>query len=118
MKARIYLFTILLSLLITNRIYSQETSYIFRHIGVTEGLPDNYIGSVFSLPDGRMGIRNVLLTMYDGANFTNFPFDFQKSYPIQYNHIIIEQYIDADNRLWMKERAGLQVFDLTTEQYI
>lgn len=117
MKARI-LFTILLSLLITNRIYSQETSYIFRHIGVTEGLPDNYIGSVFSLPDGRMGIRNVLLTMYDGANFTNFPFDFQKSYPIQYNHIIIEQYIDADNRLWMKERVGLQVFDLTTEQYI
>ncbi|WP_342383137.1 ATP-binding protein [Bacteroides ovatus] len=118
MKARIYLFTILLSLLITNRIHSQETSYIFRHIGATEGLPDNYIGSVFSLPDGRMGIRTVLLTMYDGANFTNFPFDFQKSYPIQYNHIIFEQYIDADNRLWMKERAGLQVFDLTTEQYI
>lgn len=77
MKARI-LFTILLSLLITNRIYSQETSYIFRHIGVTEGLPDNYIGSVFSLPDGRMGIRNVLLTMYDGANFTNFHLTFRK----------------------------------------
>lgn len=118
MKARIYLFTILLSLLITNRIHSQETSYIFRHIGATEGLPDNYIGSVFSLPDGRMGIRTVLLTMYDGVNFSSFPFDLQKGYPISYNHIIFEQYIDADNRLWMKERSSLRVFDLTTEQYI
>lgn len=118
MNTRIYFLAILLSFLITNRIHSQEMSYVFRHIGATEGLPDNYVGSVFSLPDGRMGIRTVLLTMYDGANFTNFPFDFQKSYPIQYNHIIFEQYIDADNRLWMKERAGLQVFDLTTEQYI
>ncbi len=118
MNTRIYLFAILLSFLITNRIHSQETSYIFRHIGATEGLPDNYIGSVFSLPDGRMGIRTILLTMYDGANFTNFPFDFQKSYSILYNHITLEQYIDADKRLWMKERAGLRVFDLTTEQYI
>ena len=96
----------------------QETSYIFRHIGATEGLPDNYIGSVFSLPDGRMGIRTVLLTMYDGVNFSSFPFDLQKGYPISYNHIIFEQYIDADNRLWMKERSSLRVFDLTTEQYI
>lgn len=118
MKARIYLFTILLSFLVTNRTHSQETSYIFRHIGATEGLPDNYVGSVFSLPDGRMGIRTVLLTMYDGTNFTNFSFDLQKSYPILYNHIIFEQYIDTDNRLWMKERASLRVFDLTTEQYV
>ena len=118
MKARIYLFTILLSFLITNRIHSQETSYIFRHIGATEGLPDNYVGSVFSLPDGRMGIRTVLLTMYDGVNFSSFPFDLQKGHPISYNHIIFEQYIDADNRLWMKERSNLRVFDLTTEQYI
>ena len=54
MKARIYLFTILLSFLITNRIHSQETSYIFRHIGATEGLPDNYIGSVFSIAIRRV----------------------------------------------------------------
>lgn len=118
MNTRIYFLAILLSFLIMNQVHSQEISYVFRHIGAKEGLPDNYVGSVFSLPDGRMGIRTVLLTMYDGANFTNFPFDFQKSYPIQYNHIIFEQYIDSDNRLWMKERTGLQVFDLTTEQYI
>ena len=65
-----------------------------------------------------MGIRTVLLTMYDGGNYSNFPFDLQKGYPISYNHIIFEQYIDSDKRLWMKERASLRVFDLPTEQYI
>lgn len=118
MNIRIYLFAIVLSLFVVNRIHSQETSYIFRHIGATEGLPDNYVGSVFALPDGRIGIRTVLLTMYDGVNFSNFPFDLQKGYPISYNHIIFEQYVDAGKRLWMKERASLRVFDLTTEQYI
>ena len=82
MNTRIYLFAIIMSLFIVNRTHSQETSYVFRHIGATEGLPDNYVGSVFALPDGRMGIRTVLLTMYDGVNFSNFPFDLQKGYPI------------------------------------
>lgn len=118
MNTRIYLFAILLSFFIANQIHSQEISYVFRHIGATEGLPDNYVGSVFALPDGRMGIRTVLLTMYDGGNYSNFPFDLQKGYPISYNHIIFEQYIDSDKRLWMKERASLRVFDLPTEQYI
>lgn len=118
MNTRIYLFAIIISLFIVNKTHSQEVSYIFRHIGATEGLPDNYVGSVFALPDGRMGIRTVLLTMYDGVNYSNFPFDLQKGYPISYNHIIFEEYVDAGKRLWMKERASLRVFDLTTEQYI
>ena len=118
MNTRIYLFAIIMGLFIVNRIHSQETSYVFRHIGATEGLPDNYVGSVFALPDGRMGIRTVLLTMYDGVNYSNFPFDLQKGYTISYNHIIFEEYVDAGKRLWMKERASLRVFDLTTEQYI
>lgn len=118
MNTRIYLFAIIMGLFIVNKTHSQEVSYIFRHIGATEGLPDNYVGSVFALPDGRMGIRTVLLTMYDGVNYSNFPFDLQKGYPISYNHIIFEEYVDAGKRLWMKERASLRVFDLTTEQYI
>lgn len=119
MKTRIYLFAILLGLLLPNHIHSQESSYVFRHIGVAEGLPDNYIKSVFPIPDGRIGIRStVLLSLYDGANYSDFPFNLRGEYPISYNHIIPEQYIDGDKRLWMKERSGLRVFDLTTEQYV
>lgn len=119
MKTRIYLLIALLGVLFLNNAYSQESSYVFRHIGVTEGLPDNYVKSVFSLPDGRIGVRStVLLSLYDGANYANYPFTLREEYPISYNHIIPEQYIDADKRLWMKERGILRVFDLITEQYV
>ena len=78
-----------------------------------------YVKSVFPIPDGRIGVRStVLLSLYDGANYSNFPFNIHGEYPIVYNHIIPEQYIDTDKRLWMKERKSLRVFDLTTEQYI
>ena len=37
------------------------------------------------------------------------PFNIHGEYSIAYNHIIPEQYIDADKRLWMKERKSLRV---------
>ena len=79
MKTRIYLFVILLiGFLFANHLHSQESPYVFRYIGVTDGLPDNYVKSVFPLPDGRIGIRTtVLLSLYDGSNYSNFPFNFE-----------------------------------------
>ena len=119
MKIRICLLIILMGLLYPGYISSQESPYVFRQIGVVEGLPDNYVKSVFPIPDGRIGVRStVLLSLYDGANYSNFPFNIHGEYSIAYNHIIPEQFIDADKRLWMKERKSLRVFDLTTEQYI
>lgn len=119
MKTRIYLLATLLGIVFLSNIYAQESSYVFRHIGVTEGLPDNYVKSIFPLPDGRIGIRTTaVLSLYDGANYANFPFTLREEYPISYNHIIPEQYIDTHKRLWMKERGILRVFDLTTEKYI
>lgn len=120
MRTQLYLPVLLLiGLLFPEHIRSQESPYIFRHIGVNEGLPDNYVKSVFPLPDGRIGIRStVLLSLYDGTNCSDYLFNLRGEYPISYNHIIPEQYMDADKRLWMKERRGLRVFDLTTEQYI
>ena len=110
---------LLIGFLFANHLHSQESPYVFRYIGVTDGLPDNYVKSVFPIPDGRIGIRTtVLLSLYDGSNYSNFPFNLRGEYPISYNHIIPEQYVDADKRLWMKERGALRVFDLTTEQYI
>ena len=49
-------------------------SFPFRHIGIRDGLPDNYVKNVFGLPDGRLGVRTTsLLSFYDGKNFTNYP---------------------------------------------
>ena len=119
MKIRICILIIIWGILYPEYLNSQESPYVFRQIGVVEGLPDNYVKSVFPIPDGRIGVRStVLLSLYDGANYSNFPFNIHGEYPIVYNHIIPEQYIDTDKRLWMKERKSLRVFDLTTEQYI
>lgn len=51
------------------------TSFPFRHIGICDGLPDNYVKNVFGLPDGRLGVRTTsLLSFYDGKNFVNYPY--------------------------------------------
>lgn len=56
MKTRIYLFVILLiGFLFANHLHSQESPYVFRYIGVTDGLPDNYVKSVF--PPSRRADR-------------------------------------------------------------
>lgn len=101
MKTRIYLLIALLGVLFLNNAYSQESSYVFRHIGVTEGLPDNYVKSVFSLPDGRIGVRStVLLSLYDGANYANYPFTLREEYPISYNHITLNNTLMPISSLW------------------
>lgn len=119
MKAHYTLFIVLFSILCSVKLNAEQSPYIFRHIGVANGLPDNYVKSVFGIPDGRLGVRTtVLLSLYDGNQFVSFPYNSRSRYPIAYNHAIPEQYIDTHNRLWMKERGGLRVFDLTTERYI
>ena len=55
MKIRICLLIILMGLLYPGYISSQESPYVFRQIGVVEGLPDNYVKSVFPIPDGQAG---------------------------------------------------------------
>ena len=43
MKIRIGLLIVLGGLLYSGYINSQESPYVFRQIGVVEGLPDNYV---------------------------------------------------------------------------
>ena len=59
---------ILLMFLCSNIIGAQSVSkYVFRPIGISQGLPDNYVKTVFGLPDGRLGVRTtILLSLYDG----------------------------------------------------
>ena len=119
MKTRYILFLILSCLLCPARLDAGQAPYIFRHIGVANGLPDNYVKSIFRIPDGRLGVRTtVLLSLYDGSSFSDFPYDTRDNYYIDYDHVIPRQYVDADSRIWMKERGLLRVFDLSTERYI
>lgn len=95
------------------------TSFSFRHIGVIDGLPDNYVKTVFGLPDGRLGVRTTaLLSFYDGRNFVNYPLWKAPLYKIAQESVIPCQYIDADERIWLKEKGALKIFDLQTERFL
>lgn len=115
MKLRFFILLCLLSCLV---VQAQLSTYNFRHIGISDGLPDNYVKSVFGLPDGRLGVRTtVLLNLYDGKNFISFPF-MNHVYPIAYQALIPTQYVDSEERLWLKERGYLRVFDLKRERFV
>lgn len=118
-KTRTFLCSVLSVLLSLLCVSAQQSPYIFRYIGVANGLPDNYVKSIFPIFDERLGIRTtVLLSLYDGSSFSNFPYDIRSNYYIDYNHVIPRQYVDASNRIWMKERGQLRVFDLSAERYV
>lgn len=94
-------------------------SFPFRHIGIRDGLPDNYVKNVFGLPDGRLGVRTTsLLSFYDGKNFINYPLWKAPVYGIDQESVIPLQYLDADGRIWLKEKGNLKIFDLDKSGFI
>lgn len=94
-------------------------SFPFRHIGIRDGLPDNYVKNVFGLPDGRLGVRTTsLLSFYDGKNFINYPLWKAPVYGIDQESVIPLQYMDADGRIWLKEKGNLKIFDLDKGGFI
>lgn len=94
-------------------------SFPFRHIGIRDGLPDNYVKNVFGLPDGRLGVRTTsLLSFYDGKNFINYPLWKAPVYGIDQESVIPLQYLDADGRIWLKEKGNLKIFDLDKGEFI
>lgn len=97
---------------------AQSFPYHFHSIGVDDGLPDNYVKTVFGLPDGRLGVRTtVLLNFYDGTRFVSYPFGNQ-TYACGVGTTIPVQYVDKRNRLWLKEKGYLRLFSLETERFI
>ena len=62
MKAPHILLVLLFSVLCSVKLNAEQSPYIFRHIGVTDGLPDNYVKSVFEIPDGRLGVRTTAVS--------------------------------------------------------
>lgn len=93
-------------------------NYVFRHIDLTDGLPDNQIRNLSIAPDGRLGIKTAsIFTIYNGASFDNFYQDTRKTY--QWNHFRHPAVCyDHKGRAWVKEQTYLLLLDLNTNRFV
>ena len=93
--------------------------YLFRLIDTSAGLPDNEVKALFWTPDGQLGVRtSSSLSLYDGCLFRSISPSGDEAYATNYVSALTTAYIDAYQRVWMKELGQILVFDLTRENYI
>lgn len=115
MKRKHQLLVLLFCLVLFQPLRCQQ--YIFRHLELSDGLSDNQIRSLSMTPDNRLAIKTAsILNIYNGATFENIYHDKHLEYKWNYWGLPGEYY-DKNERIWMKERDYLLVFDLKTNQY-
>lgn len=91
--------------------------YTFRRIDTTDGLPDNEVKKVFSMPDGRIGIyTSSQLSLYDGCDFKTISLPIAANcYKTHSTYTLPITYIDDDNNVWIKDRGTIFVIDSKKE---
>jgi len=104
------------SLLCTLSLWGQHP-YIFRQIDANSGLSDNLIKSISGNPDGRISILTTsVFNLYNGGSFEYFRQNNGRIYT--WKHSGDEnQYVDEQNRIWIKQDNTLQILNLSTNLY-
>ena len=116
MKAlRLYLIFIVLT--VSHLLASAQSS--FRLINTNAGLPDDEVKALFWTSDGRLGVRtSSSLSFFDGCTFHSVPPMGDEAYAADYVSALSTAYVDARQRVWIKELGKLLVFDLTKDAYV
>lgn len=98
--------------------FAQE-HVVFSPISSINGLSDNRVRTINQLTDGRMVIiTEGLVNIYDGAAFRYLHYNEQKAYQLKAYSGFHRAYVDNKNRLWLKNRYNLFLFDIGTEQFV
>lgn len=91
----------------------------FRLINTSQGLPDDEVKALFWTPDGRLGVRtSSSLSFFDGCTFRSVPPMGDEAYAADYVSALSTAYVDARQRVWIKELGKFLVFDLTKDAYV
>lgn len=116
MKAlRLYL--IFIVFFVSHLLASAQSS--FRLINTSAGLPDDEVKALFWTSDGRLGVRtSSSLSFFDGCTFHLVPPMGDEAYAADYVSALSTAYVDARQRVWIKELGKLLVFDLTKDAYV
>jgi len=97
---------------------SLANGLVFRHIDSQDGLSDNQVRGICSLPDGRIVIRTVsVINAYDATSFKHSRYHTEQAYTWNYKGFE-QEYLDADNRLWLKTNGLLLLLDVKKNQFI
>lgn len=116
MKA-LRLYIIFIVLFVGHLLASAQSS--FRLINTANGLPDDEVKALFWTPDGRLGVRtSSSLSFFDGCTFHSVPPMGDEGYAADYVSALSTAYVDARQRVWIKELGKILVFDLTKDAYV
>ena len=116
MKA-LRLYIIFIVFFVSHLLASAQSS--FRLINTSQGLPDDEVKALFWTPDGRLGVRtSSSLSFFDGCTFRSVPPMGDEGYSADYISALSTAYVDARQRVWIKELGKFLVFDLTKDAYV
>ena len=116
MKA-LHLYIIFIVLFVSHLLASAQSS--FRLINANQGLPDDEVKALFWTSDGRLGVRtSSSLSFFDGCTFHSVPPMGDEAYAADYISALSTAYVDARQRVWIKELGKFLVFDLTKDAYV
>lgn len=116
MKA-LRLYIICIVLFVSHLLASAQSS--FRLINTSQGLPDDEVKALFWTSDGRLGVRtSSSLSFFDGCTFHSVSPMGDEAYAADYVSALSTAYVDARQRVWIKELGKFLVFDLTKDAYV
>lgn len=116
MKA-LRLYIIFIVFFVSHLLASAQSS--FRLINTSQGLPDDEVKALFWTSDGRLGVRtSSSLSFFDGCTFHSVPPMGDEGYSADYISALSTAYVDARQRVWIKELGKFLVFDLTKDAYV
>ncbi len=117
MVYRLKIIALFISFLLCAQIQAQE-HYAFSSISSINGLSDNRVRTLCQLSDRRMIIvTEGLVNIYDGAAFRYMHYDEQRAYSLPKYSGYHRTYVDNENRLWLKNRFKLMLFDIRKELF-
>lgn len=88
-------------------------------LGSEHGLRGRHVIQMLQLSDGRMVVATEShINIYDGCSFSAIPIDSVAAEPLTGYNGHTHLYVDAAQRLWIKERRSVSCLDLKTLRYI
>jgi signal transduction histidine kinase/ligand-binding sensor domain-containing protein/DNA-binding response OmpR family regulator len=109
---------LVLQLFLVSSLFSQITSYKFKHLTVQEGLSRSWVKCIYQDHLGYLWVGTADgLNRYDGISFKTYKYKSGDIHSINHNNIFVI-YEDKRKNLWVGTQAGLNLYDREKDEFI